>query len=119
MDAAALSPYTIMAAFAAAVGLMIVQTTRRQRHHAHLRQQLGGLRLSKMLPYLGADVDEYLRAVPSEDLKEEMHRCGRCLAHATCDACVHEGRLVSDMHFCPVYPSLIRHSQTVAARRRW
>jgi len=102
---------------AAAVGGRLWRLARRKKDYNRLKWRLRRLRLSKMLAYLGVDLDTYVRAVPARDLAAEMRKCAQCRACAVCDACVRDGKLVVDMHFCPVYQSLTRHSKDVAARR--
>lgn len=111
------SEYMLLAVAVVAAGGQVWRLARREKDYSRLKWRLRRLRLSKMLDYVGADMDTYVRAVPARDLDAEIRKCAQCRACAICDACVRDGKLVVDMHFCPVYRSLTRHSKAVAARR--
>jgi len=112
-----LSVYTLSGAALAVIGVQALRTAGREKYYAQLKRGLGQLRLSRMLAYLGADVDAYVQTVPVDDLNLEMQQCARCKAVMTCDACLRDGKHIADMNFCPVYRSVIRHSRLLADRR--
>ncbi|MCK5639806.1 MAG: hypothetical protein KAJ19_03375 [Gammaproteobacteria bacterium] len=85
-----------------------------QLQYQQLKQRVTRLRLSHMLTFLGADLDEYLDKVPREEIEKHIHNCKECKALQTCDDCLGNGRPVSDMNFCPNYRSLTLHSKTLA-----
>lgn len=107
---------TLVVMVAAAVGGQLWRRARRKQDYNRLKWRLRRLRLSKMLAYVGADLDAYVRAVPARDLTAEMRKCAQCRACAVCDACVRDGKMVVDMHFCPAYRSVIEHSRILAKR---
>ncbi len=118
MDSSILSfgQYALIAAGMAVIASQAWRVARREKDYNRLKWRLRRLRLSKMLDYLGADVETYIRAVPVQELDVEMRKCAQCRACALCDACVRDGKLVVDMHFCPVYRSLTRHSRILSGR---
>ena len=111
-----LSVCTLSGAALAVIGFHALRTARREKYYARLKRSLGSLRLSRMLAYLGADVDAYVQTVPVEDLNLVMQQCTRCKAVMTCDACLRDGKRIADMSFCPVYHSVIRHSRLFVDR---
>ena len=112
-----LGVYTLSGAALAVIGVHVWRTADREKYYARLKQRLGRLRLFKMLAYLGADVDVYVRTVPAQELDVEMQRCARCAAVKTCDACLRDNKRIADMNFCPVYRSVTRHSRLLAEKR--
>ena len=118
MDAFVISVgvYTLSGTALAVVGVRAWRSAVREKYYVRLKRRLGRLRMFKMLNYLGADVDAYVHAVPASELDVEMHRCARCTAVVTCDACLRDGKMMIDMNFCPVYRSVIRHSRLFADR---
>ena len=88
----------------------------RQRHQdfQQLRQRVVQLRLSKMLTHLGASLEDYTRIIPRSEIEKHVRNCTQCAELETCDACLRDGRVILDMHFCPNYGSLTAHSRTIA-----
>lgn len=119
MDAFTISleVYTLSGAAIAAGCVHAWRSTAREKYYARLKARLGRLRLYKLLNYVGADVDTYVHAVPASELDMEMQRCAQCTAVKTCDACLRDGKCVTDMSFCPVYGSVTRHSRLLAEER--
>lgn len=83
------------------------------RRWAARKAALSQLRLSKMLRYLGADIDQYVRRVPFIEIQEAINTCERCRQAERCDRCLRDGRRM-DPHFCPNYDRLIEHSKILA-----
>ena len=102
---------TLTGTAAMAMGIRAWRISQRENYYARLKRRLRQFRMSKLLTYLGADVDAYVHAVPINELSAEMRRCSRCAAVATCDACLRDGKVLMDMNFCPVYRSVTRHSR--------
>lgn len=119
MDAYVISlgVYTLSGAALAVVGIHAWRIADREKYYARLKGRLCRLRLSKMLTYLGADVDTYVHTVPIQELDVEMQHCAGCAMVKTCDACLRDGRRIVDMNFCPVYRSVTRHSRLLARKR--
>ena len=98
------------------VGLFTFQVLRgkkREQAHESLANRVKQLRLYKMLQFLGADHDEFLRAVPVSDVNRLIERCSSCATIDVCDGCLRDGHRVENMCFCPNYKSLSEHSETV------
>lgn len=55
------------------------------RYRARLAQQLGSLRLSKMLTALGIDTNTYLHSQRVVDINNHMERCLQCDNTDQCD----------------------------------
>ena len=72
------------------------------------------LRLNKMLEFLGASLDAYVRHVPPQDIEHHILRCHGCKNIRQCDACLRDRQRVTDMHFCPNYDSLLRYGRQIA-----
>ena len=75
-------------------------------------------RLSKMLQFIGLKLEDYVKFIPEYQIKKHIVRCRRCPNIATCDLCLHDGRFVQDMHFCPNYKSLMEYSKVMPAVER-
>jgi len=75
------------------------------------------LRLYKMLHFLGADQEEFLRAVPKAEVNRLIERCSACSTLDECDRCLRDGHRVYSMSFCPNYKSLCGDSKTVYQNR--
>jgi hypothetical protein len=91
----------------------------KQRAHAHdvLVNRVKRLRLYKMLEFLGANQDEYLRVVPATDVNQQIHRCSHCKAPDVCDRSLRDGKRIVNMNFCPNHKSLTEHSKTIFLRK--
>lgn len=89
-------------------------TTRQQLLYSTVYQY----RLSKMLHYLGVRVEDYVRRIPEFQIKKHIVRCRSCPNIPTCDQCLHDGKFVSDMHFCPNYQSLMSYSKIMPSVER-
>lgn len=91
------------------------------RKHAHsydvMLNRLMHVRLHKMLQYLGANEDEYLRTIPAADINKEIYRCSKCKTQDICDRSLRDGKLIVNMSFCPNYKSLIKHSMAINQAR--
>ena len=96
---------------------MVLLAKKRARAHEVLLNRVMRLRLYKMLKFLGADHDEYLRAVPATDINQQIHRCSHCKALDICDSCLRDGKKLGNMDFCPNHKSLTEHSKTILLRR--
>jgi len=79
------------------------------RHHAQLAK-LRSYRLSKMLKYLGIDLDAYIDNMPPQSQWMHMNNCQHCPNTLECDEHLSNGKPITDMNFCPNYISLIKHS---------
>lgn len=102
------------------VGLFSFQAFRnkkREQAHESLVNRVKHLRLYKMLQFLGADQNEFLRAVPAADVNRLMERCSSCTTVDVCDGCLRDGHRVDSMGFCPNYRSLSEHSKTICNYR--
>ena len=58
----------LMCGLAVLVARMVLSARKNTRDHEVLMNRVKRLRLYKMLKYLGANQDEYLRAVPAADI---------------------------------------------------
>ncbi|MGD8569077.1 MAG: DUF6455 family protein [Gammaproteobacteria bacterium] len=84
----------------------------RQRHYQEiLRRLVYRYRLSQMLHFIGIRVEDFVSRVPSPEVRKHVFRCKRCPNVETCDACLRDGKFMSDMHFCPNYQSLMAYSR--------
>ena len=104
------------------LGLKLRHHSQKQRQLAQsqfqqLKQRVTRLRLSRMLAFLGADLDEYLKNVPREEIEKHIRNCEGCKALDSCDDCLQDGKAILDMNFCPNYRSLTQHSKTLAHNR--
>lgn len=97
--------------------LAIIKTIHKKKQKAllreELRQQVTSLRLSKMLAYIGADLDAYLDNLPPEEINKHIFNCSRCAELELCDACLRDGKIIKKMCFCPNYRNLMSHSKTI------
>ncbi|MFV2056791.1 MAG: hypothetical protein ACC707_10005 [Thiohalomonadales bacterium] len=97
--------------------LLLVKYEIRQQRLLHmrnlLRKSVYRLRLSKMLAFLGVDIEKYVRKVPRKDIIRHIQNCKSCPQTPTCDACLRDGKVVNSMYFCPNFKSLTRHSRTL------
>jgi hypothetical protein len=94
-----------------------INTKQKQHAHETLVNRVKHLRLYKMLMFLGADQDEYLRTVPAADINRQIQRCSSCRALDICDSCLHDGHRVDNMNFCPNYSSLVESSKIIHQHR--
>ena len=78
----------------------------RKSKMAYLKQ----FRLSKMLGYLGIDIEKYVEHMPPQSQWMHLNNCQHCPNTIECDQHLSEGKPILDMNFCPNYVSLIRHS---------
>lgn len=76
-----------------------------------LKKSVRRYRLSKMLAYLGIKLDDYVTRIPGAVIQRHITRCKACPDIPTCDRCLRDGEIVSNMHFCPNYRSLLRYSR--------
>lgn len=90
----------------------------REQSHAELVNRVKRYRFYKMLEFLGADPDEYLRTIPIEDINQQIERCSSCPQPDYCDRCLGDGKQVDNMDFCPNHPSLSEHSKTIHLKRQ-
>ncbi len=81
--------------------------------HEQLRHQVTGLRLSKMLAYIGVDLDAYLDKLPPEQINQHVFNCKQCAELEICDACLRDGKIIKKMSFCPNHRNLMSHSKTI------
>jgi len=72
--------------------------------------ELRSYRLSKMLKYLGIDLDGYVDRMPPQSQWMHMNNCKHCPNTIECDDHLSNGKPILDMSFCPNYISLIKHS---------
>jgi len=105
--------------------ILLYQTVARlmwdkQNEHAHqtLLNRVKQLRFHKMLEFLGADVDAYLRHVPIADINRQIHRCSLCRTNDACDNHLRDGRRIDDMNFCPNHQSISANSKTLFGQRQ-
>ena len=86
-----------------------------KRRHAHetLVNRVKRLRLYKMLQFLGANQDEFLRVIPISNINQLIDRCSSCGTIDICDRCLRDGYRVNSISFCPNYKSLCEHSKTI------
>jgi hypothetical protein len=94
---------------------IIKKAARQRRNKAQLRQVIYRYRLSKMLHYIGIRVTDFVDRIPPYEVRKHIIRCKRCPNITTCDACLRDGRVISDMHFCPNYESLMAYSWIMPA----
>jgi len=109
--------WLLLAALLCLYSCQSLRIRQRRRAHETLLERVKRLRFYKMLTYLGADPDEYLRAVPLADINQQMQRCMACTTLEICDRCLGEGRRVDNLDFCPNHQSISEHSKTVFEHR--
>ena len=102
---------------AVVVAKAVLSAKKNEQAHEMLVSRVMRLRLYKMLKFLGANPDEYLRAVPAADVNQQIHRCAHCNEPEICDGFLRDGKRVADMDFCPNHKSLTEHSKTVFKQR--
>ena len=107
----------LMCGLAVLVARMVLSARKNTRDHEVLMNRVKRLRLYKMLKYLGANQDEYLRAVPAADINQQIHRCSHCKAPDICDSCLRDGKRIVGMDFCPNHKSITEHSKTISQHR--
>ena len=95
----------------------VLMAKKRDHYHKVLLTRVMRLRLFKMLEFLGADQDEYLRAVPATDINQQIHRCTHCKAPDICDSCLRDGKMIVNMKFCPNHKDITEHSKTIFKHR--
>jgi hypothetical protein len=103
------------------IWLMLVGVARynqQQRKKQHLRRQkekyrhtVSKYRLSKMLAFIGIQLDDYLTRIPLLAIKQHIVNCKACPNIPTCDRCLRDGEYVTNMNFCPNYQSLMAYSR--------
>ncbi len=108
----------VLLGFCVALEIISVMVKSKKKKHLHevLIRRITQLRLSKMLKFLGADIEKYAQKVPVADINLHIHRCWRCTEHKTCDGCLRDGKRVDDMSFCPNHEALTQHSKTIAGK---
>ena len=99
------------------VARRVLRARKREQSHEVLLNRVKRLRLFKMLKFLGADRDEYLRTVPVADINQQIHRCSHCKESDICDSILRDGKRIVNMNFCPNHKSLTEHSKIVLLRR--
>lgn len=101
------------------VFLFLALRNRKERKHANdeLIMRVKHLRLYKMLEFLGADQNEFLRVIPGSDIKSLVERCSSCNSLEICDRCLRDGYRIDSMSFCPNYQSLCAHSKVIFQHR--
>ena len=80
-----------------------------------LVNRLSHTRLSRMLPYVGINMDDYLMDVPIIDVKRHVANCGKCKNTAVCDQFLQDREPVDDMSFCPNNTSLVLYNRVIHA----
>ena len=76
----------LLATFIVLLLVAIIFNTRAGMKYRHaLADQLGRLRLGKMLTALGIDTDSYLSSARAVDIREQMERCNACANTEECD----------------------------------
>ena len=68
-------------------------------------------RLSKMLAFIGIQLEDYLTRIPHDAIRKHIINCKNCPNIPTCDRCLRDGEYVTDMNFCPNYQSLMAYSR--------
>jgi hypothetical protein len=102
---------TIIACGLAIQGMRLLVAARRHSHsYKALLERIMRVRLHKMLQFLGANQDEYLRTIPAAVINQEIYRCARCKTQDICDSILRDGQPIANMTFCPNYKYLIKHS---------
>jgi hypothetical protein len=84
---------------------------KQDRRVAELRQSVLHYRLSKMLAFIGIQLDDYLTRIPHHAIQQHITNCAACPNIPTCDHCLRDGGFVADMNFCPNYQSLMAYSR--------
>jgi hypothetical protein len=109
---------TILACGLAVQATWLVLAARKRAHsHDVLLNRIMHVRLCKMLQFLGANQDEYLRTIPAAVINREISRCSRCKTQDICDSSLRDGKQIANMTFCPNYKSLIKHSTAINRSR--
>jgi len=90
---------------------------KRECAHEVLVNRVKRFRLYKMLLFIGADQDEYLRTVSISDINQQIDRCSSCSAIDTCDSYLRDGKKVDSMSFCPNHKSFSEYSKTIHLHR--
>ena len=106
----------IVAAYVAIAVVVVARAKRlfneELRRLQKLYRKVKGLRLYKMLEFIGAPVDKYIRQVPAREIEKHIERCSQCEELDICDKCLFDGRRVGDMGFCPNFADLTQLSKT-------
>lgn len=108
-----LTVISLLTISAGVVGFLICSFHRHYLHRKFREEKyirLKGLRLNKMLEYLGVDQREYVRKVPGQVIERQMYHCLQCPNIDECDDCLRDRHCQFDMHFCPNYSSLLAQS---------
>jgi hypothetical protein len=88
---------------------LVRNMARGAQYREELDRQVRGLRLSKMLEYLGIDRRRYLHGQPAVQIHEHMRRCAACESTDLCDEIIETpGREGADISFCPNADSLTK-----------
>ncbi|MEJ2308481.1 MAG: DUF6455 family protein [Gammaproteobacteria bacterium] len=113
MDIGSLLGTLLLAALVMGVVVMMPIAIGRNlvRGHAYrnrLDNELSGLRLSKMLRFLGIDKAAYLHRQPSVEIREHMEKCDSCGDKALCDDTLAGNNTTAevDLSFCANIDSL-------------
>lgn len=97
--------------------LLGIWSKKREQAHGVLVGRVKRLRLYKMLQFLGANQNEFLRVVPVSDVDRLIERCSACNTVDICDNCLRDGHKVDSMSFCPNYKSLCEYSKIIYHQR--
>ena len=74
---------------------IVFNTRAGMKYRQGLADQLGRLRLGKMLTALGIKADRYLSTERAVDIREQMDRCNACTNTVECDTRLTEGSVDS------------------------
>jgi len=110
--------WILLAILACLLSYKIIRNKKREHAYQILVNRVKGLRLNKMLQFIGADRDEFLRVIPEPDIDQLIERCSYCGTIDTCDSYMRDGHRVESMSFCPNYKSLTEHSKVIYYHRR-
>lgn len=112
---------TLVLGLAGVMGFILLGLPRIKEYHskkhlrnhrvAELRQSVLHYRLSKMLAFIGIQLDDYLTRIPHSAIQQHITNCAACPNIPTCDHCLRDGGFVADMNFCPNYHSLMAYSR--------
>lgn len=95
----------------------VLITRNSEQTHEQLLKRVKRYRFHKMLKFLGADPDEYLDTVPTEEINQQIERCSLCSSPDVCDRYLRDGKQIDNLDFCPNHQSLSEHSKTIHQNR--
>jgi len=90
-----------------------------RRKHQTLQNTVARYRLSKMLAFLGIELESYVRHIPEQLIAQHVRQCAACPNIPECDSCLRDGRFIADMNFCPNYRSLMICSRKMPPVYSW